>query len=62
MKTKTLHEILLLNHFTVLCFDGTIRTAYIWNYGASPCSHSRDAEGQNYHDWWQYDRPQYLSQ
>ena len=34
MKTMTLHEILLLNHSIVLRFDETIRTAYIWNYGA----------------------------
>lgn len=39
MKKLTLHETeVLFNHFIVLCFDGTIRTAYIWNYGASPCA------------------------
>lgn len=44
MKIMTLHEILLFIHSVVLCFDGTICTAYIWNYRASPCSHCRDAE------------------
>ena len=62
MKTMTLHEILLLNHSIVLRFDETIRTAYIWNYGASPCAHCRNAKREKLYDRWKYDRPQHLSQ
>lgn len=52
MKIMTLHEILLFIHSVVLCFDGTICTAYIWNYRASPCSHCctlvKGAHGSSY--------------
>ena len=58
---KTFHEIFLFVYYIVLFGNQYVGSAYLRHIRAALFSYSRNAERQDCHDWWQHDRPQYLS-